>query len=224
MAKAECTPLLCVIHIPKTAGTSLRIAFRSILNGKLYWHGDDSWGTSAAQWDAVTSADFNGYHVIGGHLTVDHFSKIQRPKIFFAVVRDPIRRAASLFEFIVNQPSHYLHDELRGRTILEAIQYSARFRLEITNGQCFLIGGAPTYKAAKRSLSRRAWMIARYEEVEQLFAHTCERFLWPVVRLPRENPNQRQGYFDEYATAEITGALTALNSEDMRLHRSLASC
>jgi hypothetical protein len=215
-------PLLCIVHIPKTAGTTIRETFCSILGReKIYWVGHDQ---PIAHWESAAGSDFDDYLVVGGHVSARAFEKIQRPRAYLALVREPIRRAVSLFDFITKGPdmSHPLRDELKGVTLIEAVEKSSRFRIEVANRQCTLIGGAPRYSEALKSISEKIWFIDRQERLEDLMRRVCKVFEWSFNSLVTANVNKRIRYFENYSSSEIVAILKEINRQDTFLYESLA--
>jgi glycosyl transferase family 90 len=213
-------PLLCVVHIPKTAGTAIRGTLTSTLGPeKIYWVGDRR---PISHWQTAASTEFDCYAVVGGHVSAASFEKISGPKAFMAVVREPIRRAISLFDFIKRgpNPNHPLRAELENLSLIEAIETSTGFRGEIANRQCALIGGAPNFSAALRCISEREWFIDCHESVDELWERICKKFGWVPTPLKIENANQREGYSAEYFTDDVVAALKELNKEDAVLYET----
>jgi hypothetical protein len=213
-AKAADQPLLCVVHIPKTAGSAIRETFISILGWeKVYWIAHKR---PFEHWANSTGSEFDDYAVVGGHSSAAALDKIKRPKIFMSVVRDPVRRAISLFNYITcgPDPNHGLRKELQGLSLVEAIQTSANFRRDVENRQCALIGGEATFPAALRSICNSEWFIDQHEAVDELFARVCGRFGWPSRPLILDNVG-REGYADEHLSDQDTiTALKQINQED----------
>lgn len=210
--------LLCIVHIPKTAGTAMRETLRSSLGrDNVYWIGDSR---PVAHWENAIGTEFQSYSVVGGHYEAMAFEKIGRPKVFMAVVRDPVERAISLFDYITNGPDfeHPLRAELLGLSVKEAIKKSPRFRDEITNRQCALIGGSPTFSAARQSICEREWLIGSYEVVDEVLAHVWTKFGWSSMPLVAANVNERPGYIDEYNSDETLDTLRELNRHDILLY------
>jgi hypothetical protein len=209
-------PLLCVVHIPKTAGSAIRETLISGLGfDKVYWIGHKR---PYAHWDNADGTEFDDFAVVGGHRSAESFRKIKRPKIFMTVVRDPVWRAISLFNYITRgpDPNHSLRSELEGLSLVEAIEKSEVFRREIENRQCALLGEEPTFSAALHSICRDQWIIDRHENVDKLFGELCDRFGWPKLPLVLDNVAE-PGYARRYLSPETTTALTELNQEDYRL-------
>lgn len=217
-------PLLCVVHIPKTAGTTIRETLSSILGSeKIYWIGNRY---PIDHWESAAGSDFNDYLVVGGHVGAHAFEKkIRRPKAYLTLVREPIQRVISLFDFITKGPdlSHPLRDELKGMTLIEAVEKSSRFRVEVENRQCTLIGGAPRYSDALKSISEKIWFINRHEHIEDLIRRVCEAFEWSFKPLIIANVSRRVRYFEEYHSTEIIAALREINQQDIFLYESLTA-
>jgi len=211
-----------VVHTPKTAGTTIRETLQAILGrDSVYWVGHDR---PAAHWDNADGNEFAKFSVVGGHVSALAFEKICRPKVFMAVVREPVRRAISLFEYIVRGPDkdHPLRGELTGLTILEAVEQSVKFRGEITNWQCALIGGEPTYSSALRSVCEREWLIDSQERLEDLVQKACAKFGWRAPAIITANENRQPDYFQQYNSDAVIGLLSELNEEDYRLYEMLS--
>jgi hypothetical protein len=215
--KAADQPLLCVVHIPKTAGSAIRETLISILGWeKVYWIAHKR---PFEHWVNSTGSEFDDYAVVGGHANAAAFHKIKRPKIFLSVIRDPVSRAISLFNYITRgpDPNQGLRKELQGLSLVEAVRTSANLRRHVKNRQCAFIGGQPTFPAALRGLCDRQWFIDRHEAVDELFPRVCMRFGWPARPLVLDNVG-REGYADEHLSDQDTiTALKEINQEDSRL-------
>ena len=214
-------PVLCVVHAPKTAGTAIRATLGAILGmEKVYWVGHDR---PASHWETASGTEFGDYLVVGGHVSAAQLAKIQRPKVFMAVVREPVRQAISLFDFITRgaQSCHPLREELHGLSLIEALGRSRAFRDEVSNCQCRMIGEASTFSAALRSMCEREWFVDRYECVDELLARVCNKFGWPSAALSFENVNPTRRYFEDYCSKDIFAALKNINHADTVLYHAL---
>ncbi len=111
------------IHIPKTAGTALRENWLiKCVRGEWYWHGMSN---HAGLWDKMKNNSFlaSTNSMIGGHKPIGEFIdlNISQPVTYLSVVRKPIDRAISYFNFIKANESHRLHASLAGKTLLESV-------------------------------------------------------------------------------------------------------
>jgi hypothetical protein len=209
-------PLLCIVHIPKTAGSAIRETLVASLGAdKVYWVGH---GRHQEEWESAKGNEFGSYWVVGGHESAPAFDKIERPKVFMAVLRDPVERTISLFNYIVEGRGipHPLHEQFKKLTIPEAFEISPGFRRDVTNRQCDLIGGEATYNAALKSICGRRWFLGTFEKVDELFASVCKEFGWPIVRLKQDNVATK-GYEARYESDRTSRWLAQINAEDSRL-------
>jgi hypothetical protein len=219
---AAARPLLCVVHLPKTGGASLQATLISMLGRqRVYW----MVVANAQQWRHIEDLDCRRFAAVGGHHSVALFDKIARPKVYMAVIRDPIQRAISLFHYIVegSPRPHPLRPELRGLTVPQALARSAQFRHLVTDAQCLMIGGARHYDAALQSLCERVWFVDTTQNIDPLFTRVCRKFGWPNRALLRENAAP-SGYAEAYACEATIDALQQLNMNDSRLYRMFADC
>ena len=180
---------------------------------------------NSQQWTDIDDFDCKRFAAVGGHHPVVLFDRIARPKVFMAVIRDPIQRAISLFHYIVegSPRPHPLRPELRSLTVPQALERSAQFRHLVTDAQCLMIGGARHYDAALQSLCERVWFVDITERIDPLFARVCRKLGWPHRALLRENAGP-SGYAEAYACDATIDALQQLNKNDMRLYRMFADC
>jgi hypothetical protein len=215
------SPLLCLVHVPKTGGTALLGTLNAILGrDKVYWIAHDH---PRSDWENSSSEDFDRYSVVGGHAEAPHFDKIRRPKIFLAILREPVERAVSLFSYILTGPDdhHPLRETLRGLSIMEALERCAEFRRQVENFQCTMIGGAPTLSSAVQSLYARDWFIGPLAQLDEIFERVCAEYGWPFARPIRDNVGT-PGYPDRYVSEEARAFLSSLNREDHLLYEKLS--
>ncbi|MGE0845762.1 MAG: hypothetical protein AB7L41_05800 [Flavobacteriaceae bacterium] len=161
-AMAEKAPMLVFIHVPKTAGGSLRQWLIKSFDGSVLIQGrprpERSTGIEGISWGnfgdlKADVADFSDllkmhgpaavsrYRVIGGHIDSNHplILGMERQKLFCAVLRDPVERAISRYAFVrrKNKPQN---EFMAGLTLYQALQ-TKRFRSSIENRQLRFIFG-----------------------------------------------------------------------------------
>lgn len=220
--RAVARPLVCIVHIPKTAGTAIRETLIASLGwDRVYWIGHER---PYSHWEKASSDEFADYLVIGGHCGAAEFLKIDRQKIFVTVIREPIARAISHFNYLTRGPdtNHPYRQTIQGLDILTAIRQCPEFRADITNRQCELIGGAPTLLAAAKSISEHEWLIGCHATIGEFFSRVCQRVEWPVAALRQENVSP-PGYAEEYLSDPVLDALRQINEEDIRLYTLLSA-
>lgn len=100
---------LYFMHIPKTAGSSLRRAFAKQFQGR----------AAHTAWNIDQLADVPGSVVRGHAYVTGHFGREIYPIIgeataTFTVIREPVARARSHYQHICRDVRHYAHEMVRG--------------------------------------------------------------------------------------------------------------
>ena len=137
------------IHLPKTAGTSFKLACRQALGPRLCWwvHRLPIPG-SMMEIDHITDlptilpAMGSQYDMCGGHVQFGMLPpEIRDHALLISLIREPVSRALSFFAYLWDQPQHPLARKTSGMTLYEALQVPA-FRWAVHNQQCrHLFGG-----------------------------------------------------------------------------------
>ncbi|MGP9813745.1 hypothetical protein ACTZWT_19725 [Rhodopseudomonas sp. NSM] len=207
---------LCFVHIHKTAGSSMLVGLQKALGpGGLYWRGETE------PFDAFehrTGDELTGFAAIGGHISRTEFrEKIGDDGVFAAVLRDPVARAISLFDFMKSpfSTSHPIRDEILDLDLEGALRRSQGFVDLVANQQCKLIGSEPTFAAAVAEIASNAWIIGDIAQSEKMFVRMCGKAGVAATQLPRVNIG-RDGYADGI-TEKCRSMLRELNAEDVKL-------
>lgn len=129
------TPLFFV-HIPKAAGTSLRLALEEALGERLVHLYDDHPGCRAGQ---VMSRDLPEASVIYGHYNVGIHRRFRQPPRYATVVRPPVERVLSWYNFQGSNPSLAYHDTVRQTPLPELLK--ANTFKELSNHMTGMIAG-----------------------------------------------------------------------------------
>lgn len=216
-------PTICFVHIPKTAGTAIRAAVVEILGGreKVFWL---NLSGTLAEFTKATPSEVQKYAIVGGHASASDFEGVPDPKIFSAVVREPVARAVSLFEYIVRggDTGHRLREELRDLGLRRALEECVSFRDDVTNNQCRMVGGERTFEAARASLLARKWICGTDEAAQWVLDNIARAIGKPSIPLGKNNVGA-PGYFERLATPEIVEMIADLNREDAQLYQFVAS-
>jgi hypothetical protein len=94
MAPALRPKQLCFMHIGKTAGTSLHHMLCENLRDLSIYH------TSRPGFDNTTPDEIEPYDLILGHFCYRHTSKFRPERFMITVLRDPVDRVVSLYNFL----------------------------------------------------------------------------------------------------------------------------
>lgn len=218
MTGAEAAPLV-VVHVPKTAGTSLRLALREAYGERLIEDDGDRPLTHSA-WARRLAACVAGWgrasRLPAGHCVVGHFLALKYRRCdaaHFAVwTRDPVDRVLSRY-------AHYLRDMAAGDTAHEARGLRPGLDLD-----AFL--ALPNYRD---TLAEYLWglplerldFVGSTEHFDEDLARFSRRFLsgreLPPKRANRSDPDAGPDRRDPDVRARVRAA----NQRDMALHERL---
>jgi hypothetical protein len=225
--------LFVFIHVPKTAGITLRsIFYRQYNNDEIYrihWSFDKN--NPFAEFLNLSSEKQNKIKIIYGHIPFGIHEYIQKPVYYFTLLRDPIERIISHYYHIRKRPNHLYHRMALDMDIGEFITKS-RFR-EFDNGQVRQLTGAGQLPFGACSEDLLTQAIANLEN------HFClvglqERFDESVVLLRRmlgwkkpplyrrHNVNRLRPRAETLPT-ETRAVIAAHNELDQRLYEWAAA-
>lgn len=223
-------PLFFFLHIPKTAGTSLIDTFSSMFGDYALRHEDflNKVGDHQEMYRVIdqSAGFFDRYLMIMGHMNLHNplVVRANRRCIFFSVLRDPVARVVSHYDFLRRHSDHPLHAEVRDRSLLQAFREAPVFRRVSVNEQLLQIFGTAELDEVENALKRRNYVLGRQERLAEFInaveAVTGLRRGAPVPRLNAALPVEpmtrasEQPDFDE-AVAAIAEANRA-ESEFLR--------
>ena len=121
--------VIVFVHIPKTAGTALRENWLlKNIKGEWCWFGMPNHQNN---WEKMQTNPFlaSTNSMIGGHKHIADFIdlNIVQPKTYLSVIRKPVDRAISYFNFIKTTKTHPLSVALEGKTLLDAVREEVGF-------------------------------------------------------------------------------------------------
>lgn len=133
------------LHVPKSAGSTLRTVFHQALGDELLWFRNPESRQPAEAGHPRLITDLSllerpeswmGVRLVGGHFPAWKLplGLRERRPLLMAVLREPVARIESLYTYIRRERSHILHAELQARTLREALELPA-FRRVVPQGQ-----------------------------------------------------------------------------------------
>src|SRR6056297_237368 len=171
------SPVLVYLHIPKSAGTSQRAyLFKVYGEENVFWYGLDS---DRETFDRRETAE---YPVIGGHRPLSFYPR-NFNAVFSAVVRDPVDRAISYFNYCTSPPTsgrdtwkqqqnraleYWRENGVDPASMLRSIENCAEFRNNISDVQCaYLSRNKPTLAGVKRTLEKERFIVGLFDQLDK---------------------------------------------------------
>jgi len=187
-------PLLCFLHLPRTGGTTinrlLKYAFgnRAIFHATLLaQHGGEA-GLSAFL--AGESDLYDRATLFTGHFGLAHplVSLSPRPIAIAAVLRQPLERIVSLYDYIRGTLGHPEHAALSVHSLNQALDAVPNFAAHCRNAQLRTLFNATDQAGIKAALRRRPYLLGRAEALDAF----AQKLLAPFglalgFALPRSN-------------------------------------
>jgi len=220
---------LAFLHIPKTAGTSLRQKMNhSYGRENVFWIGVDC-EASTTEYPAELVA---GSSVIGGHRGISFYPADIAP-IFCSVLRDPVQRAVSLFAYYTRpdlaetegqveerrrQLERMLEVGIKPDSLLLSLEQCEPFRHAVSDQQCrFLSRGAATFTDAREALEDHDFLVGTHARYDDFFAKMSGMLHWKAGAAARLNKG-REDYAREYQDdSRAEQLIRELNGEDYQL-------
>lgn len=128
--------MLCFVHIPKTAGTTLV----SIINNQyeqqkiIRLHSKKA----KAEFETFSSEYKNSCSAVMGYIPYGIHKEFRTKYAYITLLRDPVKRAVSHYNYVISRPSHYLYKRVKGLSLLE---YCSLGLGELDNRQLRYVAG-----------------------------------------------------------------------------------
>jgi len=205
------TPKTIYLHIPKTAGKSFEgLALSNYgpycslsTNGRFEW----------SEWQEAK--------IVGGHFQYSAFNPMTSTRLFLAVVRDPVDRAISRFNYYKHQKGGHKKRIERGfdHSDMKATIRNSSFGEEfVGNYQCRYLSSGNNFKAVQKAFRQDAFIIGHFENIESWIELVGQRLGWTESTLPEVNVAAERDYSLQYRQdEELISMLTKRNKEDSKL-------
>ncbi len=221
---------LVVLHIPKTAGTSLRGALQGAYGPNAgYWYGRDDEPLAKT----YAPGPLTGRTYVGGHKRLSFYPPEDQP-LYCAIVRHPAERVASYFSYVARpqaaddnaglvareiQLSRWLKLGIKPDSLVESIKQSAAFRKGIRNTQCdYLSRGKADFASVRATVEEENFVIAETSRLQALTDRLGLLFHWPGtpdLRINAAVPGVNAHILQEPGAAALVAELT---QEDQKLY------
>ncbi|MGE0821355.1 MAG: sulfotransferase family 2 domain-containing protein [Candidatus Binatia bacterium] len=224
------------LHIPKTAGTSLRTVIEAQFSPSRINHEYNS----LAQIVRIPPDEFAQYHLIRGHFP---YSLVEKFRVFphiLTMLRHPVERTISHLLHVKRDPSFWLHQyvPLASAPLEEILRYDATKKF-VCNHQLRLVGldfdlqhvqepkmfYAPDCADEELlNIACRRLTMCDFVGIAERFADSiellCQRFCWPLVTsLPHLNVRERSSQSqEEEISPEVVQRILELNVLEIKFY------
>ena len=135
-------PALIFMHIPKCGGTTLKtILNRAVPESRRFRLGSDIAGSRVAL-AALPDSERLHIDLLYGHLSYGwHELLFPRQAWYFTIVREPVERVVSHYNYVRSHEWHYLHSQVMDARMTVADYVESGITTEVNNGQVRQISG-----------------------------------------------------------------------------------
>ena len=220
--------LIYLIHIQKTAGTSIRFYLEKAFGPeKCLWHAPNLSSETRGNLLQIAASDpgrFNRYKAIGGHIGFGRIpmSILEKRPIFVSALRNPVARIASHYQHIRNSTGHGLHDQVGNKALLEAMK-TRGFTATSDRVQIEYLCGRKDLKYLLEALHRSKYIIGKQEKIEDLFRYLSTTFGFPVfqdVHVNISTPGYEKQIEQQPGYHEAVELIRRMNKEEYDFYKS----
>ena len=207
---------LIFLHIPKTAGWALHASLLPIFGEAQSLRVND--GNDLARLRALSPREFSRYRYVSGHFTYnDVQQKCRDDALFVSILRDPVRRLISEFNYIASWTGHPHHDHFKDLPLSGHVAANADF---IRGLQCDWLSG---HRDAERAMAviRQNYALVGTVEKYAAFIAALGQLIGHTIPATWSNVTQGQGLLD--LDSRLCRLLLDIGTEDCRLVDKVAA-
>jgi hypothetical protein len=215
-------PILYFLHLPRTGGTTINRMLKYTFGDRAIFHADllaDHGGEAGL---TAALACENGIHhralTVAGHFGVAHplVALSPRPVGIAAVLRQPLERIVSLYDYIRGTPDHPEHAALRALSLKQALDAVPAFALHCRNAQLLTLFNATERDGINGALRRYPYLLGRMEALDVFAQRLLALFgLRLGGALPRFNERPAlAGVIPARFQPDFAAALTRLETDN----------
>ncbi|MBV8798623.1 MAG: sulfotransferase family 2 domain-containing protein [Alphaproteobacteria bacterium] len=231
-------PFLFFIHIPKTAGGSLRRYFKTTFGSgcQFFMRNERGQGKGHIMRRGVefdVEEHLANYRISGGHIPFDHVPQglLEADPIFVSVLRDPLQRALSYYNFLRTQKrppreeAQAAFAEMKKLTLYQTLTANKRSRTDYDRVQIRFLCGRPDTEALREVLKAHRFILGKQEHLGEFMNLLHEMLGLPLV--PSDTKQIHKSSSD-YQTAlaaqphydEAVEMIRSMNAEEYEFYNS----
>jgi hypothetical protein len=221
---------LIFLHIPKAAGTSLvAVLDRQFPPESIYPVGNQA----AEDLAALPEEQRRQIKLLHGHMYFGLHGVLPQPCSYITLLRDPVERVASLYQYIQGRPRHYLYDRVvkQGMTLADLLQGKNRAFDEFRDGQVRLLNDHAfanahrdepevLFRAAQENLAAHFTLVGLVEQFDETLLLLRRQFGWGLPLYIKRNVTRRRPA-RETLDAQTLAIIQAHNQRDQLLYQSV---
>jgi hypothetical protein len=217
------------LHIPKTAGTTLHdILDRQYPPEEVHSFGADA-HASVAQYKSLDEESRNKIRLLRGHMAFGLHEYMPNVAGYFTILRDPVSRVISYYNFIRRTPDHYLYDQVIGNDLSLHALLESGLPLMMNDAQVRLISGVwgePAFAevspamldSAKKNLADAFIVVGLTEQFDKTLCLLKEKLNWQQdITYQRLNVS-RQGMTEKQLPKATVELIKHVNRQDIALY------
>lgn len=213
--------LIVFPHAQRTGGKVLRDSVLAAAYGKDRIYSVSSRGTGSKLWRDVTAGDLKGFRVYTGASNFADLDK-SRPCVFLALLRHPLYRVISLYNYCRKRTDHRLY-ELATRLPLEDFYREASkvYPIYLRNTQCLRICGKPSASKARRTLEEKYLGAGLSRDIAGFAKALGEALGWPPIPVDSIAPDEER--YADLITPGFRDIVLRESAEDLKLFEALST-
>ncbi len=218
-------PLVIFVHIPKTAGRTLRAIIRRQYRPEEVCTTSREAGDPYQDFLTLTEAEKARLRIVQGHFAYGLHEHVSRPAVYVTMLREPIARVISYYRFIRDNPNHTHHAVAIELGLAGFVQ--ERVSKALDNGQLRYLSGVEDtpfgacteemFEAALAHLEQRFVAVGLVEAFDDSILLMRRALGWRMpVYMPLNVSKHRVA--DEKVSPETFALLREYNRFDLRLY------
>jgi hypothetical protein len=194
-------PLIVFCHLPKTGGSTMRRVFREAFGDGF---SEVRRKVGAAEEDLTRQKLHRGggfpetARAVGGHIEYEAYDPERQPRdmIVVSVMREPLSRVLSTYNYIQTNARHPFHPRFVGRDLLTVLEEFPRFLRKIGNRQTRMLFGDGERPTIDRILARDKYVVGKLEHLAAFQNAVSEVVPGDFTAAPRANVARDPNYKD----------------------------
>jgi hypothetical protein len=188
------------LHIPKASGSTLHnIIERQYPSEVIYSIDGLNVRDSTNQFKALPEEQRREIKVLKGHMSFGLHEYLPRPSTYITMLRDPIDRVISHYYYVIRNPQHQLHKQVKDENLTLQEYVSSGITTEVNNSQTRILAAIDqskvgfdkiteaAFKTAKQNLKTHFSVIGVTEKFDETLLLLKKVFDWKTPFYIREN-------------------------------------